>query len=56
MRKTNNILIVMADQLTAKALGCYGNSEVKSPYIDRLADEGVLFESARCVRRHVMPS
>ena len=46
MRKTNNILIVMADQLTAKALGCYGNSEVKSPYIDRLADEGVLFESA----------
>lgn len=36
----------MADQLTAKALGCYGNAEVKSPNIDRLADEGVLFESA----------
>ena len=44
--KNNNILIVMADQLSAKALGCYGNSEVKSPHIDRLAAEGVLFESA----------
>ena len=44
--KKQNILIVMADQLTALALGCYGNKEVKSPNIDRLADEGVLFESA----------
>jgi choline-sulfatase len=41
-----NILVVMADQLTALALGCHGNSEVKSPHIDRLASEGVLFESA----------
>ena len=45
-REKQNILIVMADQLTAKALGCYGNSEVRSPHIDRLAAEGVLFESA----------
>jgi len=41
-----NILIVMADQLSALALGCYRNPAVKSPHIDRLADEGVLFESA----------
>lgn len=41
-----NILIVMADQLTALALGCYGNPTVKSPHIDRLATEGVKFESA----------
>lgn len=41
-----NILIIMADQLTALALGCYGNSEVKSPNIDKLAAEGVMFESA----------
>ena len=38
-----NILIVMADQLSALALGCYRNATVKSPHIDRLADEGVLF-------------
>ncbi|MBT4521643.1 MAG: choline-sulfatase [Halieaceae bacterium] len=36
----------MADQLSAKALGCYGNSEVISPTIDKLADRGVLFENA----------
>ena len=44
--KQNNILIVMADQLTAKALGCYGNSEVISPNIDHLAGQGVMFENA----------
>ncbi|MDH3220512.1 MAG: choline-sulfatase [Gammaproteobacteria bacterium] len=41
-----NILVVMADQLSALALGCYRNPVVRSPNIDRLADEGVLFESA----------
>jgi choline-sulfatase len=41
-----NILVVMADQLTALALGCYGNSVVKSPNIDQLAEQGVIFDSA----------
>jgi len=36
----------MADQLSALALGCYHNADVKSPHIDRLAAEGVLFDSA----------
>ncbi len=41
-----NILVVMADQLTAKTLGCYGHNEVISPNIDHLASQGVLFEWA----------
>ncbi len=45
-RENQNILIVMADQLTALALGCYGNQTVKSPNIDQLAQQGVTFESA----------
>ena len=44
--RPNHLLIVMADQLTALALGCYGHREVRSPHLDRLAAEGVLFESA----------
>ena len=44
--KPQNILIVMADQLTALALGCYGHPVVKSPHIDRLAGEGVIFDAA----------
>ena len=42
-----NILMVMADQLPAAALGCYGHPVVRTPSIDRLAAEGVCFE--RCI-------
>ncbi|MCP4470921.1 MAG: choline-sulfatase [Gammaproteobacteria bacterium] len=41
-----NILVIMADQLSALALGCYHNADVKSPHIDRLAAEGVVFDAA----------
>ncbi|MEM7293385.1 MAG: sulfatase-like hydrolase/transferase, partial [Pseudomonadota bacterium] len=44
--KSKNLLVVMADQLTALALGCYGHPVVKSPNIDRLAAEGVIFDAA----------
>ena len=36
----------MADQLSAMALGCYGNDEVYSPNIDTLACQGALFQNA----------
>lgn len=36
----------MYDQLSPSALGCYGNRVVKSPTIDRLASEGVVFDAA----------
>jgi len=45
-RNQPNILVVMADQLSAKALGCYGNHEVYSPNIDALARQGSLFHNA----------
>ncbi len=43
-----NILLIMADQLTAFALPCYGHKVVKAPHITGLADAGVLFEQASC--------
>jgi choline-sulfatase len=43
-----NILIVMADQLTPGALAMYGNRVTRTPHLDRLAAEGVVFESAYC--------
>ena len=43
-----NILLIMADQLTAFALPCYGHPVVKAPHIVRLAEQGVLFENAYC--------
>ncbi len=43
-----NILILMADQLTAGALRAYGNRVAKTPHIDALAREGVVFDSFYC--------
>ncbi len=41
-----NVLVIMYDQLTPSALGCYGNPSTIAPHIDRLAAEGVVFDAA----------
>lgn len=43
-----NILIVIADQLTPRALAAYGNRVTRTPHLDRLAAQGVVFDSAYC--------
>ncbi|MDX1524207.1 MAG: sulfatase-like hydrolase/transferase, partial [Anaerolineae bacterium] len=43
-----NILLIMADQLAAPALPCYGHPLVKTPHLDQLAEAGVVFENAYC--------
>jgi len=41
-----NIVFLMADDHRAYALGCMGDPHIRTPNLDRLADQGVLFE--RC--------
>ena len=41
-----NLLIVMADQLAAQFLPCYGHPLVHAPNLQKLADEGVVFDAA----------
>ena len=41
-----NVLLIMADDLGAENLGCYGNSVYSTPNLDRLATEGAQFENA----------
>jgi len=43
-----NILFVMADQLSALATSPYGNSDVLTPNMERLAAGGTVFERSYC--------
>jgi len=40
-----NILLICTDQQRFDALGAYGNEEIQTPSLDRLAADGVLFEN-----------
>jgi arylsulfatase A-like enzyme len=42
-----NVLFVTVDTLRADAVGCYGGAPAVTPNIDRLASEGVLFETVQ---------
>jgi arylsulfatase A-like enzyme len=41
-----NILLILADDLPAWALGCYGNKEIRTPNIDLLARGGTRFQNS----------
>jgi len=41
-----NMIVIIADTFRADHLGCYGSTRIKTPYLDRLAKEGVLFADA----------
>lgn len=40
-----NFVVIMADDLGARELGCYGHREHRTPRLDRLAEAGVRFET-----------
>ncbi|HEY5470773.1 MAG TPA: sulfatase-like hydrolase/transferase [Bacteroidales bacterium] len=39
-----NILLILSDDHSAPYLGCYGNPDLKTPNIDRLAKDGIMFK------------
>ena len=39
-----NLVFLLTDDQTTYSLGCYGNKEVQTPNIDRLASEGMTFD------------
>ncbi|WP_422080904.1 sulfatase [Ulvibacterium sp.] len=43
-----NIILFVSDDHGTDALGCYGNPIIKTPNLDKLASEGVLFANAYC--------
>jgi len=51
-----NVLLITIDTLRADYLSCYGSKTVKTPSIDRLAKEGILFEYAFAHNVVTLPS
>ena len=41
-----NVVFILTDNHGAWTLGCYGNPDIKTPHIDRLAQEGIRFTRA----------
>ena len=48
MKQPPNILFVMADQMAAAPLPCYGGRVVKAPHLSALAKAGHVFDAAYC--------
>lgn len=41
-----NVILIVTDNQGAWSLGCYGNPDIKTPNVDRMAAEGMRFTSA----------
>ena len=54
--KRPNIIILMPDQMRADCIGASGNSFIKTPNIDKIAEEGILFENCFTVSPLCMPA
>ena len=54
--KKIHVLFIMTDNQPAELLGCYGNSEIYTPHIDRFARQGMRFTNAYCPNGMCSPS
>ena len=43
--KRPNIIFLLADDQCTYSVGCYGNKDVKTPQMDRLGNDGVIFDN-----------
>lgn len=51
-----NFVLILTDQQRRDSLGCYGNRIIKTPTLDALAQEGVLFDNAFTANTVCSPS
>ena len=64
--KKPNIILILADDLGYGELGCYGQRYIRTPHIDRLAENGLKFTQhysgspvcapSRCVLPKIVPT
>ncbi len=53
---TPSIVLITVDTLRADHLGCYGNTLMPTPHIDRLARDGALFRRAITQAQNTNPA
>ena len=51
-----NILLILSDDHAKKALSCYGNTDIETPALDRIAAEGMRFNHALTPNSFCTPS
>ena len=54
--KIKNVLMIVADDLKASVLGCYGDQVCMTPNLDRLAGRGMVFGRSYCQGTWCAPS
>jgi len=51
-----NVIVIVTDTMRKDHLGCYGNSWIRTPNIDRFASQGVVFENAYSENMPTIPA
>ena len=51
-----NVIFFMTDQHNAGSMGCAGHPNVRTPHLDRIAEQGVMFDRAYCNNPICAPS
>ena len=54
--KRPNVLLIMADDCTYNDLPIYGGANAKTPHLDRLASQGLVFNRANLAEAMQMPN
>ncbi len=54
--QSQNLVIIMSDEHSPKALGCYGHDIVRTPNLDALAARGTRFSHAYCTSPVCIPA
>jgi len=54
--KIKNVVLIVSDDLKASVLGCYGDKVCRTPNIDRIAKNGMVFQRAYCQGTWCAPS
>ena len=48
-RKKKQLIFLMTDTTRKDMLGCYGDRRMRTPNLDKLAEEGIRYENAYCI-------